>query len=87
MEAPAGEVTATELQQSIFNGPPSAATSNAPVAPAPGTLKPPSTDHAMEDARSPTSSVAGQKRRREEEEVAEADSDGDVAMEEESDDE
>jgi U2 small nuclear ribonucleoprotein B'' len=88
--AAAGAVTATELQQSIFNAPPSAATttSTAP-APAPGTLKPPpsAADHAMEDARSPTNSVAGQKRRREEEEEPEEDSEGDVAMDEDSDDE
>ncbi|KAG0650629.1 U2 small nuclear ribonucleoprotein B [Hyphodiscus hymeniophilus] len=87
MEAPAGEVTATELQQSIFNGPPSAAMSNTATAPAPGTLKPPGTDHAMEDARSPTTSVAGQKRRRDTEDEADEDSEGDVAMEEDSDDE
>ena len=88
MEAPAGEVTATELQQSIFNGPPSAAMStSASLPPIPGTLKPPGTDLAMEDARSPTTSVAGQKRRRDEEEEADEDSEGDVAMEEDSDDE
>jgi U2 small nuclear ribonucleoprotein B'' len=87
LEAPAGEVTATELQQSIFNGPPSAAMSTTATAPAPGTLKPPAADHSMEDARSPTTSVAGQKRRRDEEEEAEEDSEGDVAMEEDSDDE
>jgi len=77
--AAAGEVTATELQQSIFNAPPSAATLAAP----PGLLKPPTGDVAMEDARSPTASVAGQKRQREEED--EEDSEGDVAMEEDSD--
>jgi U2 small nuclear ribonucleoprotein B'' len=81
--AAAGAVTATELQQSIFNAPPSA--SNA-VAAAPGTLKPPAGDQTMADARSPATSVAGQKRRRDEEE-AEEDSEGDVAMEEDSDDE
>lgn len=77
--AAAGEVTATELQQSIFNAPPSAAVATASA----GTLKPPG-DTAMQDANSPAS-VAGQKRRREEEE--EEDSEGDVAMEEDSDDE
>jgi hypothetical protein len=47
----------------------------------------------MEDARSPTNSVAGQKRRRgeeeeeEEEEKPEEDSEGDVAMDEDSDEE
>jgi U2 small nuclear ribonucleoprotein B'' len=84
--APSGAVTSTELQQSIFNAPPSSAMSTTATAPAPGTLKPPTADHAMEDARSPTTSVAGQKRRRDEEEVEE-DSEGDVAMEEDSDDE
>jgi U2 small nuclear ribonucleoprotein B'' len=42
----------------------------------------------MEDARSPATSVAGQKRRRDEEdEEPEEDSEGDVAMDEDSDDE
>jgi len=98
-----GAVTATELQQSIFNAPPSAAAfaslppapSHLPPPPAnlppiPGSLKPPAAaDTQMEDARSPTTSVAGQKRRRdeeEEEEEEEGESDGDVAMEEDSDD-
>lgn len=83
--AAAGEVTATELQQSIFNAPPSAVNT---AAGAPGTLKPPAGDQTMADARSPATSAAGQKRRRdEEEEEAEEDSEGDVAMEEDSDDE
>jgi U2 small nuclear ribonucleoprotein B'' len=85
--AAAGAVTATELQQSIFNAPPSAAASANTTAQVSGTLKPP-TDHAMEDARSPTTSVAGQKRPREEEEEedeADEDSEGDVAMDEDSD--
>lgn len=81
--AAAGEVVATELQQSIFNAPPSAATANLPPIP---NLKPPGVDHVMEDSRSPTTSVAGQKRLRDEEEDEE-DSEGDVAMEEDSDDE
>ena len=85
--APSGAVIATELQQSIFNAPPSSAMSTTTPAPAPGTLKPPTGDHGMEDARSPTTSVAGQKRRRDEDEEAEEDSEGDVAMEEDSDDE
>ncbi|PVH88217.1 RNA-binding domain-containing protein [Cadophora sp. DSE1049] len=84
--AAAGEVTATELQKSIFDAPPSAAT----TAPATGgTLKPPpgpNADQTMEDARSPTTSVAGQKRRRDEESEPEEDSEGDVAMDEDSDD-
>ncbi|PMD24801.1 RNA-binding domain-containing protein [Hyaloscypha hepaticicola] len=87
--AAAGAVTATELQQSIFNAPPSAATTTSASLPPNPLLKPPpsAADHAMEDARSPTNSVAGQKRRRDEEEEAEEDSEGDVAMEEDSDDE
>lgn len=84
--AAAGEVQATELQQSIFNAPPSAISSLPP--PPAGTLKPPvSADHDMEDAKSPAGSVAGQKRRRDDEEEAEEDSEGDVAMDEDSDDE
>ncbi|RFU36119.1 hypothetical protein B7463_g243, partial [Scytalidium lignicola] len=81
--APTGAVIATELQQSIFNAPPSAAVTAAPS----GTLKPPAPepDHVMEDAKSPAS-VVGQKRRRDEEEEEE-DSEEDVAMEEDSDDE
>lgn len=82
--AAAGEVTATELQQSIFNAPPSA--SNVAAATT-ATLKPPAGDQAMVDAKSPTGSVAGQKRRRDDEEEAEEDSESDVAMEEDSDDE
>jgi U2 small nuclear ribonucleoprotein B'' len=82
--AAAGEVTATELQQSIFNAPPSAVGT---AAGAPGTLKPPAGDQTMADARSPATSVAGQKRRRDEDEEEEEDSEGDVAMEEDSDDE
>ncbi|KFY84676.1 hypothetical protein V500_09106 [Pseudogymnoascus sp. VKM F-4518 (FW-2643)] len=90
--AAAGEVTATELQQSIFNAPPSAAflaSGGAPgTAGAAALLKPPPTlgDTAMEDARSPTTSVAGEKRKRDEEEEAESESGSDVAMEEDSDD-
>lgn len=82
--AAAGAVTATELQQSIFNAPPSATASVNATAQVSGTLKPP-TDHAMEDARSPTTSVAGQKRPRDEEDEPEEDSEGDVAMDEDSD--
>ncbi|OBT69922.1 hypothetical protein VE03_00439 [Pseudogymnoascus sp. 23342-1-I1] len=92
--AAAGEVTATELQQSIFNAPPSAAflagTGGAPgtAGAAAALLKPPPAlgrDTAMEDARSPTGSVAGEKRKRDEEEEEE-ESGSDVAMEEDSDD-
>ncbi|TVY42291.1 U2 small nuclear ribonucleoprotein B'' [Lachnellula subtilissima] len=86
--AAAGAVTATELQQSIFNAPPSASTTSNTTGATTGSLKPPtgSVDHSMEDARSPTTSVAGQKRRRDDEEE-EDDSEEDVAMEEDSDDE
>ena len=86
--AAAGEVTATELQQSIFNAPPSAVSAST-AAPATGMLKTPAAghDHAMEDARSPATSVAGQKRPRDDEDEPEEDSEGDVAMEEDSDDE
>ncbi len=86
--AAAGAVTSTELQQSIFNAPPSAAAASLPPKPI-GSLKPPapSGDQAME-GMSPTNSVAGQKRRRDEkEEEDEEDEDSDVAMEEDSDDE
>lgn len=82
--AAAGEVVVTELQQSIFNAPPSAAIASLPPRP-PGQLKPPVVDQVMEDAKSPTTSIAGTKRPREEEEEEE-DSEGDVAMEEDSDD-
>ncbi|OBT77816.1 hypothetical protein VF21_03255 [Pseudogymnoascus sp. 05NY08] len=91
--AAAGEVTATELQQSIFNAPPSAAFLAGGGAPgtagAAALLKPPPAlgrDTAMEDARSPTTSVAGEKRKRDEEEEEEEESGSDVAMEEDSDD-
>jgi len=84
--AAAGAVTATELQQSIFNAPPSAAAATTTASA--GTLKLPAApvDLVTEDAKSPAS-VAGQKRRRDEEEdEAEEDSEGDAAMEEDSDD-
>lgn len=95
--AAAGEVTATALQQSIFNAPPSAAFTNSAPGTAPGTAKAPGTDTlkpppgiakdvAMEDAKSPATSNAGEKRKREVDDEA-GDSDSDVAMEEESDDE
>ncbi|RQM06976.1 hypothetical protein DH86_00000122 [Scytalidium sp. 3C] len=87
--AAAGAVVSTELQQSIFNAPPSAAVAatTVPAGAPSSTLKPPGAeaDHVMEDAKSPAS-VAGQKRRRDEEEEEE-DSEEDVAMEEDSDDE
>lgn len=90
-------VEKTDLQKSIFNAPPSASAGLPPnptlppapasLPPAPSSLKPPQADHTMEDANSPTTSVAGQKRRRDEESEAEEDSEGDVAMDEDSDDE
>jgi U2 small nuclear ribonucleoprotein B'' len=77
MNAGAANVEQTELQQSIFNAPPPGA------APAPGSGLPPkptaNTDQVMEDAATPGD--RGQKRTRDEE-----DSDSDVAMEEDSDD-
>lgn len=77
MNAGAANVEQTELQQSIFNAPPPGA------APAPGSGLPPkptaNTDQVMEDAATPGD--RGQKRTRDED-----DSDSDVAMEEDSDD-
>ena len=68
----------TELQQSIFNAPPPG---SAPTASSGLPLKPAaSADHTMKDAGS---DARGHKRTRDEEE----DSDEDVAMEEDSDDE
>ncbi|KAF4962685.1 hypothetical protein FSARC_9246 [Fusarium sarcochroum] len=74
--AGAANVEQTELQQSIFNAPPPGS------APAPGGLpaKPTANvDHVMDDAGTPES--RGHKRTRDDE-----DSDSDVAMEEDSDD-
>lgn len=63
---------------------------NLPAPVTAASLKPPAADVAMEDAKSPATSVAGQKRRRDEEddgeESMEEDSEGDAAMEEDSDD-
>jgi len=83
--AAAGEVTATELQQSIFNAPPSAIAAATTSA---ATLKPPPTsgNQSLEEGTSPVS-MAGQKRRRDEADEEEEESDEDVAMEEDSDDE
>lgn len=72
----AAVVEQTSLQQSIFNAPP------------PGTApsKPPTAaDQVMKDAD--TTESRGQKRAREEEDDNDEDSEGDVAMEEDSDDE
>ncbi|EPQ67270.1 U1 small nuclear ribonucleoprotein [Blumeria graminis f. sp. tritici 96224] len=79
----AGAVTITELQQSIFNAPPS--TASLPPKP-PGTLRPPG-DSITDGAKSPNASISGRKREREEENEAEEDSEGDVSMDEDSDDE
>ncbi|RGP79731.1 u2 small nuclear ribonucleo b [Fusarium longipes] len=77
MNAGAANVEQTELQQSIFNAPPPGS------APATGSGLPPkpttNVDQVMEDAGTPGD--RGQKRTRDEE-----DSDSDVAMEEDSDD-
>ncbi|KAJ4271969.1 hypothetical protein NW762_000678 [Fusarium torreyae] len=76
--AGAANVEQTELQQSIFNAPPPGS------APAPGSGLPAkpaaNVDHVMDDAGTPES-ARGQKRTRDDE-----DSDSDVAMEEDSDD-
>ncbi|KAL2271170.1 hypothetical protein VTJ83DRAFT_541 [Remersonia thermophila] len=77
--ATAAQVEITDLQQSIFNAP-------VPGAPAPAAKLPPKpsgADHVMTDAGTPEN--RGVKRPREEPE--EEESDEDVAMEEESDDE
>jgi hypothetical protein len=72
----AAVVEQTQLQQSIFNAPlPGSAPSKPPAA----------VDQVMKDAGTPES--RGQKRGREEEEDEGEDSEGDVAMEEDSDDE
>ena len=55
--AAAGEVTVTELQQSIFNAPPSSTNTTSTLPPPPILKPPPVADLAMEDARSPTTSV------------------------------
>ncbi|POS87937.1 hypothetical protein EPUL_000699 [Erysiphe pulchra] len=82
--AAAGAVVATELQQSIFNTIPSVAALLPPKPP--GTLSVVPGDKSLE-TKSPTPSVAGQKRGRDENEEPEEDSEGDVPMEEDSDDE
>ncbi|KAI0478727.1 hypothetical protein GGR56DRAFT_672731 [Xylariaceae sp. FL0804] len=82
-----GNVEMTEAQQSIFNAPAprSSAAASAPAAPPSLPPKPPqSTDHAMTDAAA-SPDTRGQKRPREEDDAEESDSD--VAMEEDSDDE
>ena len=80
MGSGAANVEQTELQQSIFNAPPPGASSSA----APGVPSKPTTavDQVMNDAGTPES--RGQKRSREE---GDEESEDDVAMEEDSDDE
>lgn len=82
--AGAAEVEVTDLQSSIFN------------APAPGTATAAAKDSALPSRpqvadkpaeRVDTPEGRGQKRPRDEDEVSEEESDGDVAMEEDSDDE
>lgn len=82
--AAAGAVVSTELQQSIFNVPPSAATS-LPQKP-PEILKVQSGESRSEETKGPETILAGQKRARDEEGEPEQDSEGDVPMEEDSDD-
>lgn len=78
----AAQVAVTDLQQSIFNAPVPGNTTAAPSASHGLPAKPPgAADHVMKDAGTPES--RGTKRPRDEEE----DSDSDVAMEEDSDDE
>ncbi|RKF62792.1 U1 small nuclear ribonucleoprotein A [Erysiphe neolycopersici] len=83
--AAAGVVVATELQQSIFNTIPSVSASLPPKPP--GTLAIMSGDKSLAETKSLTPSVTGQKRGRDEIEEPEEDSEGDVPMEEDSDDE
>lgn len=86
-------VETTDLQKSVFGTLPSSAAAIAnlpPIPPAPASLKvpQPAVDTTMEDAKSPATSVAGQKRRRDDEDDVvpdDEDSDEDVAMEEDSD--
>lgn len=84
-------VETTDLQKSVFQILPSSAAAIAslpPIPPAPASLKVPQVaDTAMEDAKSPAMSVAGQKRRRDDDDnVPDEDSEEDVAMDEDSDD-
>ncbi|KAI9883698.1 MAG: hypothetical protein M1823_004530 [Watsoniomyces obsoletus] len=78
--AAAGEVTATELQQSIFNAPPPSTTTVAPTGSGPTTLKPPGDAGAMDTSDDGGKSPQGVKRRRDEESE-----DGDVPMDEDDD--
>ncbi|KAK3393026.1 hypothetical protein B0H63DRAFT_7347 [Podospora didyma] len=81
----AAHVEVTDLQQSIFNAPvpgaPTAATTQSGLLPS----KPQGSDQVMADAASPD--TRGTKRARDEKEDESEESDSDVAMEEDSDDE
>ncbi|RKF57098.1 U1 small nuclear ribonucleoprotein A [Golovinomyces cichoracearum] len=77
-------VVSTELQQSIFNTLPSI-TASLPPKP-PGSINVKTEDIPMGKSRVPAPSVAGQKRDRDEDEDPVEDSESDVAMEEDSDD-
>ena len=81
----AGAVTSTELQQSIFNAPPSS--TSAPPPTAAGSLKPP--DTVTNGAQSVVEGLQGVKRRREDESDAEdapmEEDDSDAPMEASSD--
>jgi hypothetical protein len=78
--ATAAQVEVTDLQQSIFNAPVPGAAGRAGVPP----KQPGGADHLMKDAGTPES--RGTKRPRDDDEDSE-ESDSDVAMEEDSDDE
>lgn len=79
-----GAVVSSELQQSIFNTLPSV-TALLPPKP-PGSMNFKNEDTIMGEIRVPATSVAGQKRDRDEDEEPVEDSESDVAMEEDSDD-
>ncbi|TQS34213.1 hypothetical protein Golomagni_05412 [Golovinomyces magnicellulatus] len=79
-----GAIVSTELQQSIFNTLPSV-TASLPPKP-PGSINVKTEDISLGENRVPTTSVAGQKRDRDEDEEPVEDSESDVAMEEDSDD-
>ncbi|KAI9752502.1 MAG: U2 snRNP complex subunit msl1 [Lichina confinis] len=86
----AGAVTATELQQSIFNAPPSLAVGSTAPGVSAATLKPPPNEAAAKDQEDEAKSPQGVKRRRDDEsdeEEAPMEEDEDEPMEGSSDDE
>lgn len=86
----AGAVLATELQQSIFNAPPSLAVGPTGPGASAATLKPPSDEAAAKDQEDEAKSPQGVKRRRDDEsdeEEAPMEEDEDEPMEGSSDDE